>query len=115
MGTIHLSLLPNKKYRNPTEKEKEGFKKLIDILKNSSANDEAEEIQTKIYEIGNMYRAEKSDTNKHLSEIFALDIEGNFTKIKEIIDQVKNLFIGISKYLSNSQIVKQNTMFTAIG
>ncbi|MBD22846.1 MAG: lysine--tRNA ligase [Alphaproteobacteria bacterium] len=45
-------ILPNKKYRNPTEKEKEGFKKLIDILKNSSANDEAEEIQTKIYEIG---------------------------------------------------------------
>ena len=45
-------ILPNKKYRDPTDKEKEGFKRLIQILKESSPNDEAEEIQTKIYEIG---------------------------------------------------------------
>ena len=45
-------ILPNKKYRNPTEKEKEGFKKLINLLKESSLDDEAEEIQTKIYDIG---------------------------------------------------------------
>ena len=45
-------ILPNKKYRNPTDKEKKGFKKLIELLKVSSPNDEAEDIQTKIYEIG---------------------------------------------------------------
>ena len=45
-------ILPNKKYRDPTDKEKEGFKRLIQILKESSPNDEAEEIQTRIYEIG---------------------------------------------------------------
>ena len=45
-------ILPNKKYRKPTDKEKEGFKKLIGILKDSSPDDEPEEIQTKIYEIG---------------------------------------------------------------
>ena len=32
--------------------QKEGFRRLIDILKDSSSQDEPEEIQTKIYEIG---------------------------------------------------------------
>ena len=45
-------ILPNKKYRNPSDKEKIGFKKLIEVLKTSSTDEEPEEIQTKIYEIG---------------------------------------------------------------
>ena len=45
-------ILPNKKYRSPSEKEKEGFIKLIEILKKMSPDKEAEEIQTKIYDIG---------------------------------------------------------------
>ena len=44
--------MPNKKYRNPSDKEKIGLKKLIEVLKTSSIDDEPEEIQTKIYEIG---------------------------------------------------------------
>ena len=45
-------VLPYKKYRNPSDKEKKGFKKLIELLKVSSPDDEPEDIQTKIYEIG---------------------------------------------------------------
>ena len=45
-------ILPYKKYRNPSDKEKKGFKKLIELLKVSSPDDEPEDIQTKIYEIG---------------------------------------------------------------
>ena len=36
----------------PSDKEKIGFKKLIEVLKTSSTDEEPEEIQTKIYEIG---------------------------------------------------------------
>ncbi len=45
-------VLPNKKYRLASDKEKEGFRLLIDVLKKSSPNEEPENIQTKIYEIG---------------------------------------------------------------
>jgi lysyl-tRNA synthetase class 1 len=45
-------VLPNKKYRLASDKEKEGFSLLIEVLKNCSPNEEPENIQTKIYEIG---------------------------------------------------------------
>ena len=45
-------ILPEKKYRPATRKEKDGFKQIIVFLKSVSDDLEAEEIQTKIYEIG---------------------------------------------------------------
>lgn len=45
-------VLPNKKYRIPNEKEKVGFEKLINFLESIDEKYEAEDIQTKIYEIG---------------------------------------------------------------
>jgi len=45
-------VLPQKKYRSPTEIEKKGFKELIIFLDSLSENAEAEDIQTKIYDIG---------------------------------------------------------------
>ena len=41
-----------KKYRSPNDLEREGFTKLITILETLDNNSEAEDIQTKIYEIG---------------------------------------------------------------
>ena len=45
-------ILPTKEYRLPTPKEEKGFKKLIDLLKKTPDNTKAEDIQTKIYDIG---------------------------------------------------------------
>ena len=45
-------ILPEKKYRPATLQEKDGFKQIIVFLKSVSDDLEAEEIQTKIYEIG---------------------------------------------------------------
>ena len=45
-------VLPNKKYRSPNQMEIDGFKKMIKMLSSIDENVEAEEIQTKIYEIG---------------------------------------------------------------
>ncbi len=45
-------VLPNKKYRNPSEKEKKGIKTLIDFLENSEDDISTEEIQSKIFSIG---------------------------------------------------------------
>ncbi len=45
-------VLPNKKYRDPTKKEKDGLIQLTKMLKELNENVRAEEIQTKIYEIG---------------------------------------------------------------
>ena len=41
-----------KKYRSPNDLEREGFTKLIQTLETLDNKSEAEEIQTKIYEIG---------------------------------------------------------------
>tara|TARA_B100000579_G_C22027727_1_gene486786 strand:- start:67 stop:498 length:432 start_codon:yes stop_codon:yes gene_type:complete len=45
-------ILPNKKYRAATAKEKEAFKRIIDMLKEIPDDLSAEDIQTKIYDIG---------------------------------------------------------------
>ncbi len=45
-------VLPNKKYRMPNEKERVGFEKLIKVLESIEEKCEAEDIQTKIYDIG---------------------------------------------------------------
>ena len=45
-------VLPEKKYRTPSDLEKKGFQILIDYLKNIKNDIEAEDIQTKIYDIG---------------------------------------------------------------
>ena len=45
-------VLPNKNYRSPSELEIDGFKKMIKMLSGINKDSEAEEIQTKIYEIG---------------------------------------------------------------
>jgi lysyl-tRNA synthetase class 1 len=45
-------VLPNKKYRSPNQIEKEGFEKLIEVLEGFNDDCEAEDIQTKIYDIG---------------------------------------------------------------
>ncbi|MEE2694739.1 MAG: lysine--tRNA ligase [Pseudomonadota bacterium] len=45
-------VLPNKKYRPPNTIEKEGFKKLIKVLEDLNDDCEANDIQTKIYDIG---------------------------------------------------------------
>lgn len=45
-------ILPNKKYRAPSAQEKDGFKELLDFLKNQGEEIDAETIQTKIYDIG---------------------------------------------------------------
>ena len=45
-------ILPFKKYRQPNLKEKKGFEDLIKVLKKMLPEDNAEDIQTKIYEIG---------------------------------------------------------------
>ena len=44
-------ILPNKKYQTHLTKKKLVLK-IIEVLKTSSTDDEPEEIQTKIYEIG---------------------------------------------------------------
>tara|TARA_B100000579_G_scaffold167870_1_gene136573 strand:+ start:311 stop:1855 length:1545 start_codon:yes stop_codon:yes gene_type:complete len=45
-------IFPSKKYREPSDKEKDAFKKIIDVLKKASLDIPAEDIQTKIYDIG---------------------------------------------------------------
>ncbi|MBS91604.1 MAG: lysine--tRNA ligase [Rickettsiales bacterium] len=45
-------ILPFKKYRDATKKEKEAFKKIIDVLEKIPQDMDAEDIQTKIYDIG---------------------------------------------------------------
>ena len=45
-------VLPRKKYRAPNNLEREGFIKLIETLETLDNKSEAEEIQTKVYEIG---------------------------------------------------------------
>ncbi len=45
-------VLPKKKYREPNDLERKGFTKLIQTLENLDNKSEAEDIQTKIYEIG---------------------------------------------------------------
>ncbi len=43
---------PKKKFRPPTERERVGFLKLVEVLKKLKGNEKSEEIQKKIYEIG---------------------------------------------------------------
>ena len=45
-------VFPKKKYREPNDLEREGFSKLIKTLETLDNKSEAEDIQTKIYEIG---------------------------------------------------------------
>ena len=45
-------VFPNKDYRSPSEIEIDGFKKMIKMLSSVDKDIKAEEIQTKIYEIG---------------------------------------------------------------
>ena len=45
-------VLPRKNYRSPSKIEKIGFLKVIEMLESIDHKSEAEEIQTKIYEIG---------------------------------------------------------------
>ena len=45
-------VLPNKKYRSPNDIEKVGLLKIVEMLESLDNECEAEEIQTKIYEIG---------------------------------------------------------------
>ena len=52
-------VLPEKKYRKPTDIEIVGFKKLIKMLEETDEKIEAEDIQTKIYDIGMSLEFEK--------------------------------------------------------
>ena len=52
-------ILPEKKYRKPTDIEIVGFKKLIKMLEETDEKIEAEDIQTKIYDIGMSLEFEK--------------------------------------------------------
>ncbi len=52
-------VLPNKKYRQPSEKERKGFIKLINILENIHESSDPEDIQTKVYDIGMELEFEK--------------------------------------------------------
>jgi nondiscriminating aspartyl-tRNA synthetase len=61
----------------------------------------------KIFEIGNIYRAEKSDTNKHLSQAICLDLEFETEKIQEVIIILKDLVKLANNSIINSKEVKE--------
>ena len=50
-NTLKKFVLPRKNYRSPSKIEKIGFLKVIEMLESIDHKSEAEEIQTKIYEI----------------------------------------------------------------
>ncbi len=58
---------------------------------------------SKVYNIGPIFRAENSNTKKHLSEFWMLETELAFCKLKEIINLSKNILSYCSK-----KILKNN-------
>jgi len=62
----------------------------------------------KIFETNFIYRAEPSDTPRHLMETYCLDVElickriSNESKLKQILKEVKNFLINCSKFESKA-------------
>ena len=55
---------------------------------------------TKVFEIGSVFRAEKSDTHRHLTEFIGLDLEmAIFESYHEVIDVLDHLFVYMFKGL----------------
>lgn len=56
----------------------------------------------RVYEVGHVYRAEQSNTNRYLSEFTGLDIEMEMTKdYKEVIGFIYKIFIHIFQVLKD--------------
>lgn len=53
----------------------------------------------KVYEIGPFFRAEPSDTSRHISEFVGIDIEAAFLDEQEAMDEMENVFWGILEYV----------------
>lgn len=57
----------------------------------------------RVYEIGPVYRAEKSHTNRHLTEFVGVDFEMGFIKNEnDIMDVIEKMFIDIIKYVKKT-------------
>ena len=55
---------------------------------------------TRVFEIGSVFRAEKSDTHRHLTEFIGLDLEmAIFESYHEVIDVLDHLFVYMFKGL----------------
>lgn len=67
----------------------------------------------RVFEIGPVFRAENSNTHRHLTEFVGLDLEMTFDRsYDEVVDLLSNLFIHIfseleSKYSKEIEIVKK--------
>jgi len=64
----------------------------------------------RIYEIGAVFRAEKSNTSRHLTEFTGLDAELSFIEtMKDVTDVAENMFKYILKELekNNSELLKE--------
>jgi len=62
----------------------------------------------KVWTLSPTFRAEKSDTARHLSEFYMLEAEITFTdNMKDVMDLVESILSGISSTLSESRVVKE--------
>ena len=86
---------PKKKFKKPNNNEKKALEKLINVLKKTSQNTPAEDIQTQIYTIGkeNGYSKNLRDWFKLIYEVFFGEENGprmgffiSFFGVKETID-----------------------------
>jgi len=66
----------------------------------------------KVYEIGRAYRAEKSNTSRHVSEILMLDMEMGFINSFEDILNVSETFI---KYITENTWNESKTLLEELG
>ncbi len=56
----------------------------------------------RVFEIGNFFRAEKSNTRKHLSEFVSVDIEAAFADENDVMQIAENLIAGVFKQVNES-------------
>ena len=59
----------------------------------------------KVYTIGEVFRAEDSNTHRHLCEFVGLDIEVAFkTHYHEVVDLIADMFVNIFKALQREYV-----------
>jgi len=56
----------------------------------------------KVYEIGPFFRAEPSDTSKHISEFTGIDMEAAFLDEQEVMTELENLFWNAVEYVKEN-------------
>jgi aspartyl-tRNA synthetase len=58
----------------------------------------------RVYEIGPAFRAEKSHTTRHVTEIVMLDIEMSFVRtLEDVMSQIEGMMISVCEYVNSNE------------